>query len=117
MEDIYMLADPIILARIGNHLKQNRLKQNITQQSLAEAAGVSLSSVKNIEKGEIRSFDSLLRVLRTLGKLDVLQPLVDEEQLSPSEYYELVQSQRKGHQRKRAAGRLNHKKHKEESEW
>ena len=30
---------------------------------------VSLSSIKKIEKGEIRSFDSLLRMLRTLGKL------------------------------------------------
>lgn len=116
MDDIYMLADPIILERIGSHLKQNRLKQNITQQSLAEAAGVSLSSVKNIEKGEIRSFDALLRVLRTLGKLDVLQPLVDEEQMSPSEYYEFVHSQGR-HQRKRAAGRLNHKKNEEESVW
>ena len=74
MEDIYMLADPIILEKIGNHLKQNRLKQNITQQSLSEASCVSLSSLKNIEKGEIRSFDSLLRVLRTLGKLDVHLP-------------------------------------------
>lgn len=117
MEDIYMLADRIILEKIGSHLKQNRLKQNITQQSLSEAAGVSLSSLKNIEKGEIRSFDSLLRVLRTLGKLDVLQPLVDEEQMSPNEYYELVHSRAAGHKRKRAVGQLNSKVSKEESQW
>ena len=116
MDDIYMLADAIILNRIGNHMKTARLKQNITQQSLADAAGVSLSSLKKIEKGEIGSFDSLLRVLRTLGKLDVLQPLVDEEQLSPSEYYELVQSNAAKHQRQRAVGRLNNT-NKEESEW
>ena len=79
-----MLADAIILNRIGNHLKTARLKQNITQQRLADAADISLSS--KIEKGEIGSFNSLLRVLRTLRKLNVLQPLVDEEQLSPSEY-------------------------------
>ncbi len=116
MDDIYMLADALILNRIGNHLKTVRLKQNITQQSLADAAGVSLSSLKKIEKGEIGSFDSLLRVLRTLGKLDVLQPLVDEEQLSPSEYYELVQSNAAKHKRQRAVGRLNNT-NKEESEW
>ena len=98
-----MLADTAILNRIGNKLKATRLKQNITQQSLADAAGVSLSSLKKIEKGEIGSFDSFLRVLRTLGKLDVFQPLVDEEQLSPSEYYELVQSIKEKHQRKRAS--------------
>ena len=116
MDDIYMLADAIILNRIGNHLKTVRLRQNVTQQSLADAAGVSLSSLKKIEKGDIKTFDSRLRVLRTLGKLEVLQPLVDEEQLSPSEYYELVQSNTAKHQRQRAVGRLNNT-NKEESEW
>ena len=71
MDDIYMLADAMILSRIGNKLKTVRLKQNITQQSLSETANVSLSSIKKMEKGEIRSFDSLLRVLRILGKLDI----------------------------------------------
>ena len=103
MGDVYMLSDAIILTKIGEHLKAVRLKQNITQQSLAEEAGVSLSSVKKIEKGEIGSFDSLLRVLRTLGKLDVLLPLVEEEQLSPSEYYELVYKLH-SKRRKRASG-------------
>lgn len=116
MDDIYMLADATIVSRIGNLLKAARLKQNITQQSLASASGVSLSSIKKIEKGEIGTFDSLLRVLRTLGKLDVLQPLVNEEQLSPSEYYELVHSASTKHQRKRAVGRLNNKT-KEDVEW
>lgn len=115
MNDIYMMTDLAILTRIGAKLKTVRLKQNITQQSLAEAANVSLSTVKKIEKGEIRSFDALLRLLRTLGKLDALQQLVEEEQLSPNEYYRLVQAS-KTKQRKRAMGRLNNTKQ-EESEW
>lgn len=115
MEDIYMLADAAILRRISDHLKAVRLKQNITQQSLSEAANVSLSSVKKMEKGEIRSFDSLMRVLRVLGKLDVLQPLVDEEPLSPSEYYNLVHASQAA-KRKRAAGKVHHNE-KEESAW
>ena len=104
MEDVYMLADEMIQRKIGERLRAVRLKQNITQQRLAEDSGVSLSSVKKIENGEIGSFESLLRVLRTLGKLEVLQPLVEEEQLSPSEYYEFVH---KLHslRRKRATGR------------
>lgn len=116
MDDIYMLSDAIILCRIGNHLKKVRLRQNITQQSLADAAGLSLSSLKKMEKGDIKSFDSFLRVLRTLGKLDVLQTLVDEEQLSPSEYYELVQSNAGRHQRQRAVGQLKQTS-REESAW
>jgi transcriptional regulator with XRE-family HTH domain len=115
MDDIYMLADKMILEKIGNRVRQVRLKQNITQQSLAEAAGVSLSSVKKIEKGEIGSFDSLLRLLRTLGLLEAFQPLVEEEQLSPNEYYELVHAA-KNKTRKRAVGKL-HQNSKEESTW
>ena len=115
MEDIYILSDGMIQSKIGEQLKAVRLKQNITQQALAEESGVSLSSVKKIEKGEIGSFDSLLRVLRTLGKLDVLLPLVEEEQLSPSEYYELMQKAG-AHQRKRAAGKST-QKDKEELSW
>lgn len=115
MEDIYMLTDKTILTKIGEKLKLVRLKQNITQQSLSEAANVSLSTIKKIEKGEISSFDAFLRVLRTLGKLDVLQQLVEEEQLSPSEYYNMVQAS-KTKQRKRAVGKLNDTK-KEVSSW
>ena len=115
MDDIYMLTDMTILTRIGEKLKTVRLKQNITQQSLAEAANVSLSTVKKIEKGEIRSFDAFLRILRTLGQLDMLQQLVEEEQLSPSEYYNMVQTS-KTYQRKRAVGKLKTEKQ-EESAW
>lgn len=115
MDDIYNLSDTMIQHRIGLRLKQTRLKQNITQLSLAEEADMSLSSVKKVEKGEVGSFDTLLRVLRMLGLLDVLQPLVDEPQLSPSEYYEMVHSSG-ARTRKRAVGRF-HKTEKEEPSW
>jgi len=115
MDDIYMLSDALVLNKVGNHLRTLRLKQNITQQNLAEAANISLSTVKKMEKGEIRSFDAFLRVLRTLGRLDVLQPLVEEPQLSPSEYYDLVRTA-KAHERKRA-GRKSNGKAEEESAW
>ena len=98
-----MLSDTVILQNIGEHFKSVRLKQNITQQSLAKVADVSISSVKKIEKGEIRSFDSFMRVLRMPGKLEVLQPLVEEDQLSPSECYELVHIIKAKHRRKRAS--------------
>ena len=103
MDDIYMLSDTVIPVRIGDRLRQTRLRQNITQQNLAWEVGVSLSSVKKIEKGEIGSFEILVRVLRTLGLLDVLQPLVNEYQPTPSEYYKMVHSS-KNKVRKRASG-------------
>lgn len=114
MDDIYTLSDTQLSKRIGEKLKTIRLKRNITQQSLAEASSISLSSVKKIENGEIGSFDTLLRVLRTLGMLECISALFEEEQLSPSEYYEMVNKTKK-QVRKRAVGKLT--VNKEESEW
>jgi transcriptional regulator with XRE-family HTH domain len=90
MKDFYTLSDVQLVKRIGNKLKAVRLKRNITQQSLAEASSISLSSLKKIESGEIGTFDSLLRVLRTLGMLESIATLFEEEQMSPSEYYDMV---------------------------
>lgn len=114
MGDIYTLSDTQLSKRIGEKLKAIRLKRNITQQSLAEAASISLSSVKKVENGEIGSFDTLLRILRTLGMLESISQLFEEEHLSPSEYYEMVNKAKK-QTRKRAVGKL--KVNKEESEW
>lgn len=114
MDGIYTLSDTQLGKRIGEKLKAIRLKRNITQQSLAEASSISLSSVKKIENGEIGSFDTLLRILRTLGMLESISALFEEEQLSPSEYYEMVNKAKKQN-RKRAAGKL--KVNTEESEW
>ena len=109
-----MLSDLQLRTRIGEKLKAVRLKRNITQQSLSEASFISLSSLKKIENGEIGTFDSLLRVLRTLGMLESIAALFEEEQMSPSEYYEMVNKSKKN-SRKRAVGKITIDK--EESEW
>ena len=114
MEDIYILSDVQIQKNIGEKIKSTRLKQNITQDSLAASASISRSSVQKVESGEIKSFDTFLRILRTLGMLDELHHLCKEEELSPSEYYDMANSAKKG-KRKRAVGCIN--ANKEESEW
>ncbi len=114
MNDIYSLSDAQLRMCIGRKIKSIRLKRNITQSSLAEAASISLSSVKKVENGEIGAFDTLLRILRTLGMLESITSLIEEEQLSPSEYYEIVNKSKKK-TRRRAVGKLNVDK--EESEW
>jgi transcriptional regulator with XRE-family HTH domain len=114
--DIYSLSDIAIQQRIGDRLKSTRLRQNITQARLATDAQVSLSTIKKIEKGEISSFDAFIRLLRTLGKLDIMLPLVEEEQMSPNEYYEFVHAAKKK-ARKRATKSKSNTNKQEESEW
>ena len=54
MEYIYILSDAQIQKKIGEKIKATRLKQNITQNSLAESASISRSSVQKVESGEIK---------------------------------------------------------------
>ena len=117
-ENIYMLSDGEICRRIGKKVRELRLRQNITQMSLAQESQISVSSVKKIENGEIGSFDSIMRVLRILGKLDIFSPLLEDEELSPNEYFELVEASKKK-LRKRAKSNKNQKLNndQEEVEW
>ena len=115
MESIYVLSDYIIKNKIGEKIKSMRLKQNITQQSLADSAEISLSAIKKMEKGDIKNFDSFLKVLRILGNLDSLQPLIEPDQISPNEYFEIQKVAQKK-VRKRARGKLKTQL-KTESEW
>lgn len=116
MDDIYILSDSAISGRISARLKETRLKQNMSRQELAARSGVSVSSISRMEEGEIKSFDSFLRVLRILGQLEVLLPLVREIEPSPAEYFRMVQENKSG-ARKRASKRCKSDKMEEESQW
>lgn len=115
IDNVNMLSDAEIVRRISERLKELRLKQNISRGDMSVSSGVSMSSIARMEDGEIKSFDSFLRILRTLGKIDVLLPLLEEEEISPNEYFKLVHSA-KTKQRRRASKSVNLKP-KEESEW
>lgn len=115
-ENIYLLPDGEIRHRMGYRIKQRRLRQNLTQATLADQAQISVSTLKKIEGGDIALFDSFMRVLRILGELDVLSPLIEEEELSPNRYYQFMQTQ-KGKQRKRATSTAPNNEEKEDSTW
>ena len=115
LNNIYILTDTELCNRIAAKIKTVRLKQDMSQAELADKSGVSISTIKRMEDGEVKNFESLIRVLRTLGKLDIFIPLVEEEQLSPNEYYELA-SKASQLKRKRASKGYT-KENKEEPEW
>ncbi len=110
-----MLSDVEITKRISAKLKELRLKQNISRQDLSIESGVSMSSIVRMEDGEIKSFESFLRMMRILGKIDVFLPLLQEEEISPNEYFKMVHSG-KPKQRKRAS-KSNNNCQQKESEW
>lgn len=56
------------LARLGEHVRASRRAMGLTQQELADLAGVSDATVRQIERGTGRgTLTSLLAVLGVLG--------------------------------------------------
>ena len=70
-------------ATLGRQLRDLRLRQNVDQRQLAERAGVALNAVKNLEAGKGATVKSLVKVLRTLGRIEWLDTLAPAVSISP----------------------------------
>lgn len=77
------MNDKSIEAFIGNFIKHQRIEQGKTQQALALSAGISRSTLSLLEKGETVTLNTLIRVLRMLNQLHVLENFKVEETISP----------------------------------
>ena len=61
------VADAVYAYRIGEIVKENRLRQNLTQEELGKRIGVKKSQVSKLERGEDMSLRSMRRIFRALG--------------------------------------------------
>ncbi len=61
--------------KMGEALKGERVRQNLTQRELSERAGVGESTVSKVENGRGTSMTSLSRIFRALGITDVFLDL------------------------------------------
>ena len=96
--DIHSYSDAALLKAIGDRLRRARLELNWTQESTAERAGLDRMTVGALERGTTSGPLSLLALLRALGALDALAPLLEERGPSP---LDVVRS--RGHERRRAS--------------
>lgn len=77
------LGDKAVLAQIGNFIQQKRIKRDLTQQDLANQAAISRSTLSMIERGENIALITLIKILRILDMLYVLENFLVLEELSP----------------------------------
>ena len=70
-------------AKLGEKLRDLRLRQNIHQEQLAQQAGVALNAVKHLEAGKGATVSSLTKVLRALGRVEWLETLAPPVVISP----------------------------------
>lgn len=106
----YAMSDAALIETIGSFIKDCRLQQNKTQQQIADAAGVSRSTLVQLENGSGGNLSSLVQVLRVLDQLHLFQNFEIHDKVSPIQLAKLDQSKRK---RARNKGRKN----KPESDW
>lgn len=79
----YAMNDTALIETIGSFIKDCRLQQNKTQQQVADEAGVSRSTLVQLEKGSGGHLSSLIQVLRVLEQLHVLQNFEVHTKISP----------------------------------
>lgn len=77
------MTNAAILQTLGERLKEYRLRRNLQQAEMARYAGVNISTVSRIEKGQNIMFDSYLRIMRVLEMLDNLDEFIPEPPRSP----------------------------------
>lgn len=119
----YEYTDSHILELFGDRIKQSRLNKNLSQEDLAERAGVSRNAVRSLEAGK-GQLSSLIPVLRALRALDPIFEFIKRNDVSP-----IMLAENKGVARKRARSDQNSallanlrvaaakKKQREENDW
>ena len=100
----YAMSDNRILQQIGEFVRHHRILQNRTQVVFAKEAGMSRSTLSLLERGETVTVATLIRVLRVLGQLQIIDEfMIIHQQPSP---LLLAQAEKKKRQRATASKKL-----------
>lgn len=96
--DLGMKSPAAIAETLGQRLKQARLNRDLTQQEVAERAGLSRKAVLNAEKGKAQ-LEVLIAILQALELTAQLDNFLPPQPPSPIQLAKL-----QGKQRQRASG-------------
>jgi len=78
----YSMTDTAITEELGERLKTLRLRQNISQQKMAEDTTLSLNAIRALEEGRAK-LTTLIAVLRYLDHLDDIDAFIPALPVSP----------------------------------
>jgi len=70
-------------AELGERLKTLRIHRNLDQSTLAERAGISLRTLRNLESGAGSSLRTLILVVRALGRQAWLEMIAPVPTINP----------------------------------
>ena len=104
------MSNAAIVSKIGEFIKQERLKSNKTQAQLSEAAGINRWTLSQIENGEAITMISLIQIMRALNILHLLEGFSIKHEIRP---LELAKKDKQTRQRARNSDTDNTK----QSDW
>lgn len=100
MKIMSQMTDEVLLKLIGERLAGIRLARNLTQEQLAEQAGLGLRTVQRLELGAVATrLSGFVRVCRVLGLVENFETFIPESVVSP-----MAQLKMQGRKRRRATG-------------
>ena len=75
--------DSVILEEIGDRLRALRKSRRMSQEEAARRSGISRRTLWSAEQGENPTLLTLVRLLRTYGRLGALDDFIPSTPLSP----------------------------------
>ncbi|RQO54101.1 transcriptional regulator [Pseudomonas sp. KBW05] len=87
------MSEQAIAEVIGSRLEALRVKKNLNQETVAEEAGISRTTLRQLMAGK-GTLLNLIAVLRVIGELDRLSSLVEEVRSSPIQMAKMAGKQR-----------------------
>lgn len=109
-KNIYAESDKAILSMLGDFIQRTRLSQNITQEDLSARAGITRTTLFNVERGAGGTLLTFIQILRQLDQLQMLQSFENVQQISP-----IMLAKMDANSRKRARRKNNRNDYK--SDW
>jgi len=79
----YFMTNAALLQYVGKQMQQMRINARLSQQQLADRAGLSRSTITQVENGKGMNMESVVAMLRALNKLEILNTFETEALLSP----------------------------------
>lgn len=78
-----LTPDAIILQELGKRLTRIRKQRGLSQDSLAEEAGLGVATLRRIEAGEGSQLESWLKLMKALHMTSSIEALLPENFSSP----------------------------------
>lgn len=76
-------STPDVLRELGERIRGYRLQQNLRVIDVTRLSGLPSRTINRLEAGENSTLETVVRVLRALGRLDALEAFLPVPTLSP----------------------------------